>query len=301
LVTDHVDKGLVAGVAEVIFRTAHADGLAALAVQIGPVAPQRRGGDDAERIGARCDLAIGNELEIEIADLVRDDVVDDARAVAPRDGDGLGQAAQRQGGSQRKSARRVLGRVAPHVLGDERQPKRLADNRERRQDRLPAHGRPGDQIERWLLWQFAEFVSRESIDRGAQLDILLDIGLQAQTRRAAPAVAEPNGQRIAGPQIAAADADEQRVGIGPNVETVEPHFELGAVAGFDRGEIRRIGLGELRLCEVGRGAPRHFHHAGIVDAERAGGVDQRELGVGACHKRPSGQQLDRAHVLGKIF
>ena len=38
--------------------------------------------------------------------------------------------------------------------------------------------------------------------------MLLDIGLQAPAGRALPAVADADGQRVAGTQIAAADADE---------------------------------------------------------------------------------------------
>ena len=61
LVADDVDEGEVAGVAEVAFRRAHADGLSTLAVQIAPIAPQRRGGDNAQRICAGNLLAVGNE------------------------------------------------------------------------------------------------------------------------------------------------------------------------------------------------------------------------------------------------
>ena len=38
--------------------------------------------------------------------------------------------------------------------------------------------------------------------------MLLDIGLQPPAGRALPAVADADGQRVAGTQIAAADADE---------------------------------------------------------------------------------------------
>src|SRR5262249_43136743 len=47
LMADDVDEGLVARVAEIAFRRPHADGLAALTVQVAPVAPERRCGDHA--------------------------------------------------------------------------------------------------------------------------------------------------------------------------------------------------------------------------------------------------------------
>src|ERR1700686_156643 len=39
LVTDHVDEGLIARIAEIVLGCSHSDGLAALAMQIGPIAP----------------------------------------------------------------------------------------------------------------------------------------------------------------------------------------------------------------------------------------------------------------------
>ena len=58
LVADHVDEGRIARIAEIAFRRAHADGLAALSVQVAPVAAQRRGRDHAQRIGAGKLLAV---------------------------------------------------------------------------------------------------------------------------------------------------------------------------------------------------------------------------------------------------
>ncbi len=191
-------------------------------------------------------------------------------------------------------------RVAPRVLGDDGEAKRLADDRERGPDRLPLRGRPRHQRKGRLLRQLGEFIGRKRIDRGLEFDAGFAIGLQPVSGRALPAVAHAHGERIAGAQIAAADADQQRVRVGPDVETVEPDVELGAVAGLDRGEVRRRGLVELRLAHVGSRPPGDFHHAGIVDAERARGVGQGQLGVGAGEKRPGGREPDRAHVLGEI-
>ena len=159
---------------------------------------------------------------------------------------------------------------------------------------------PGTSAKAGLLGQLAELVGGEGVDRGLELDPLFAIGLQAEAGRALPAVAETYGQRIAGAQIAAADPDEQRVGVGADVEPVEPDFELGAVARLDRGEVRRRRLVELRLAHVGGGSPRDLHHAGVVDAEGARRIGQGQLGMRAGHERARRRERDRAHVLGKI-
>src|SRR5262249_32830269 len=60
------------------------------------------------------------------------------------------------------------------------------------------------------------------------------------------------------------------------------------------------GLSDCGFVLFGGRAPRDFHHAGIVDAERARGVGQGQLGVRAGDKGPGWREPDRAHVLGEI-
>ena len=50
--------------------------------------------------------------------------------------------------------------------------------------------RPRHQREGRLLRQLGEFVGREGVDRGLELDTLLAIGLQPKAGRTLPAVAE---------------------------------------------------------------------------------------------------------------
>jgi tripartite-type tricarboxylate transporter receptor subunit TctC len=126
------------------------------------------------------------------------------------------------------------------------------------------------------------------------------IGLQPKARRAGAPVAEAQRQRVAHAQIAAAQPHEDRVGEGPDVEAIEPDVEPGAVARLDRGVVGRRGAIELRLAHVRRRAPRHLEHAGIVDAECAGRVGERKLGMCARDKRPCGAERYCTHVLRKI-
>ena len=147
LVSDHVDEREIARVAEIAFRRAHADGLAALSVQIGPVAPQRRRPNHAQRVGAGDFLAVGHEPQIEIAGGVGDEILKNMRPLPGLDFDALRQAGERPRRHEREALVGVCGRVAPHVLGDDREPERLADHGERGPDRLPARGGTGHQIE----------------------------------------------------------------------------------------------------------------------------------------------------------
>jgi hypothetical protein len=85
-------------------------------------------------------------------------------------------------------------------------------------------------------------------------------------------------------------ADQQSVRKGTDVEPIEPHFELSAVAGLDCCEICRLRLVELRLAHVGCGPPRDLHHAGVIDAEGAGGICECQLGIRARDKWASWSQ-----------
>ena len=112
--------------------------------------------------------------------------------------------------------------------------------------------RPRHESEGRLLQELGELVGGESIDRRSELDPSFAVGLQAVARRALPAVAHAHRQRIAGAQIAAADTDQQSIGIGPDVEPVEPHLELGAVARLDGGEVRRRRACRTAACSCRR-------------------------------------------------
>ena len=211
----------------------------------------------------------------------------------------VGQAAHRTRGAERDALVDRLGRIAPDVLGHDREPERLARDRQRGPDRLPARDRAGHEVERRMR-ELAELVGRERIDRGAQLDARLAVGLQPVAGRALPAVAEPHRDGVALAQVAAADPDQDGVRPRPDVEAVEPVFELGAVARLDRGVVRGGGLVELRLAHVRGGAPRDLQHAGVVDAELARRVDDGQLLVGAGDERAGRREHRGAHVLGQI-
>ena len=194
--------------------------------------------------------------QLDIAGGVGDEIFEDARAVAGLDRDAFRQAADRPRRHEREESDRRRAVGLPHMSSATMarrngSPATASDG----QIAFQLAAGPATSVEAGLLGQLAELVGREGVDRGLELDALLDIGLQAKAGRALPAVAETYGQRIAGAQIAAADADEQRVRVWPDVEAVEPDFELGAVARLDGGEVRRRRLVELRLAHVGGRPP----------------------------------------------
>ena len=86
--------------------------------------------------------------------------------------------------------------------------------RERWPDRLPLAAGPGTSAKAGWTGKLSEFIGRERIDRRLELEPLLAIGLQPKSGRTLSAVAEAHRERVARAQVAAADADEQRVRKG---------------------------------------------------------------------------------------
>ena len=107
LVADHVDEGRVARIAEVILRRAHADGFAALPVQIAPVAAQRRGFDHTQRIGAGDLGAVRHQTQIEVALGVGDEALDYPRSLARLDRDRFLPVMEREPAQRARNQRRL--------------------------------------------------------------------------------------------------------------------------------------------------------------------------------------------------
>ena len=145
--------------------------------------------------------------------------------------------------------------ITPNILRQNCQTEPFSDADERGPDRFPSRCWSGHEIQARLDRQLRKLVGGKSIDRGLELKPFFAVGLQAKPGRALSPVAHPDGERVAGTQIAAADTNEERVCKGPDVEPVEPDLELCRIARLDRGEIRRGWLRELRLAHVGRRPP----------------------------------------------
>ena len=128
MVTNYVDEGHIACVAKVIFSRTHADRFATLSVQITPVATERRFFDYAQRIGARQLRSVRHQPQVEIAFGIGNQILDDARSIAVPNLDRRRQSAQWVRRQHNQISVNICGRIAPHVLGDHGQTKRLTDN-----------------------------------------------------------------------------------------------------------------------------------------------------------------------------
>src|ERR1700730_2560187 len=92
LVADHIDEGLVTGVAKIFLRRTHPDGLSTLAVQIGPIATHRRGSYNAKGIGCRDKLAIFRYCQVDISSIGSDKIFNYQRTITFCDRDAVRQA-----------------------------------------------------------------------------------------------------------------------------------------------------------------------------------------------------------------
>ena len=152
----------------------------------------------------------------------------------------------------------------------------------RRQHGLPAHARPRHDGDLRALGQRHVVVGGDRVGEHAELELALAIGLQADAGRALPAVAEADGDGVAGREEILHHADVERAAPGADVALELPlGLERRAVGGLHRGVARRLGVGELHRAEVGGEAEADLDRAGVVDAERAGRVGEREALHGA--------------------
>ena len=114
--------------------------------------------------------------QIEVAGRVGDEIFDHARAVAGLDRRrSRGKPRTGCDGTSASACIGLVGRIAPHVLGDDRQAERLAGDRERRQIAFQRAAGPGTSANAGCSRQLAELVGREGVDRGLELDVLLEL------------------------------------------------------------------------------------------------------------------------------
>src|SRR5262249_25135587 len=114
LVPNNIDEGEIASIAEVTFRRPHADGFAALPMQVAPVAAQGCVGRDTQRVGARNLLAMSEYPQVNIAGRVYDEILQHTWAIAGLDRNAFRQAAHRARWHQREIAMSLRRGVSPH-------------------------------------------------------------------------------------------------------------------------------------------------------------------------------------------
>ncbi len=197
--------------------------------------------------------------------------------------------------------RRVAQDLAVGVLDRKRQVTRTGGpDVLARQQSLPAPCRPGDQGDPRRARHFGVGGRRECVDKDLEFELRFDVGLQPQSGRTATRVAQPDRDRLARAQKAAADADRQAVGPRSRPAAIHPAFEHGAIRRLDGRVVRRRGIGKLRLAHVGCCAPGDPDVAGIVDAEGSRGVNEGQRLIGSGRERTGRRDRHRAHVLGQV-
>ena len=151
--------------------------------------------------------------------------------------------------------------------------------------------RPGNDGDLRALRDRHVVVGGDRVGQHAELELALAVGLQADAGRALPAVAEADGDGVAGGQEVLHHADVERAAPGPDVALELPlGVEHGAVGSFNRGVAGALRVAELHRAEVGGEAEADLDRAGVVDAERAGRIDQREALQGARLEAPGRRQ-----------
>ena len=303
LMPHDVEEGLVAAELEILARRVGAEGLVRLAVRVAPEVDERGLLSPRPAAGC-CGTAPGRSR----------------RARAPCDrpdrrcADPSTTAAKRPGANRSVAGRPAIGPSAssrsvrstrleglPHLssaLIDSRNgsPARTSVGSTARQC-TPG---PGTMANLRAVRQRHVVVGGDGIGEHAELELAFAIGLHANAGRALPAVAETDGDGVAGRQEVLHHADVERAAPRADVALELPlRLEGGAVGGLHGGVALALRIGELHRPEVGGEAEADLDRAGVVDAEGAGGVDQRKALQRARLEAPRRGQRRRAHQVGR--
>ncbi len=279
-----------------------ADRLLRLTVQIAPERQQFRLLDDRDRVARAKRLAvIGQHVDHIVARPGNAQSFHRRRILACVQRDGFRQSRNRPGGGEAIRPLRPRRRIAPLVDALEAQSKRLAHAAHRRNNRLIAGGGTGDDGDPRLLRQLDVVVGCPRVDEHAELERGLVERLHPDAGRALPPVAEANDDPVAFTQEAAHHADEQRLVPGPDVALrVVLDIQHRAVARLDRRVIPALRVVELRAPHIAREAMDDLDRAGVVDAEVARGVRERQRLEASRFERALRVDRRVSHALGEI-
>ncbi len=202
---------------------------------------------------------------------------------------------------QSQAAVDEIGRIAPLVVGLDAQAKRLAHPHQRRQHGTPAHARPGHDGDLRAFGQGDVVIGGDRVGKDAELELALAVGLQADAGRALPAVAEADGDGVAGAEEVLHHADVERAAPGANIALELPlGFQRRAVGGLHRGVALAFRIGELHGPEVGGEAEADLDRAGVIDPEGAGRIDEREALQRARLEAARRCEPGRPHEIGTV-
>ena len=245
LVAHDVEEGLVAAELEVGARVVGAERLVGLPVRVAPEVHQRRIlGHHAQRVRAGTapsPFSSSTRMTTSPGSLTRKPSATAANAPGANRSVS-GNPATRAPSATSRSVRSIRFDVLPHLssaltLSRNGSPARTM----RRQHRAPAHARPRHDGDLRALRDRHVVVGGDRVGQHAELEFALAVGLQADAGRALPAVAEADGDGVAGRQEILHHADVERAAPGADVALELPlGLQRRAVGGLHRGVARRL-------------------------------------------------------------
>ena len=272
LVARDIEERLVTGELEVAPRGIGADGLFRLAVQIAPVVPSavvRR--CDPKRIGRAKKLArLVEEFDGEVG-LRRDGKVVENEAERPVDElRPIRKSGDRRRRTELHGLLEPVARIAPDVLALDVQAERLADASQGREHGHPPIAGSWADRDRRQVRELEELLGRERVHQRPELEPVLAVGLETETRASPAPVPEHHGDLVAGGEPALHEARLEGVEPGPLVEERRPDDLEGPPGRRPAGDVAGRGrVAGLRCRVVLRPMEDEAHRAPVVHAERA--------------------------------
>ncbi|MDE0703392.1 MAG: hypothetical protein OXH59_06690 [Rhodospirillaceae bacterium] len=296
LVAGDVEHRLVAREIEILLGGGNADALAALAVQVAPIAAVGSVAYD-HRMAFRDDRAVRiAHRDAQQAGPVDRQSVEHDRAVAGLVAVALRQAVDRHRRLEEEIALGQRRRVAPGVLGLEAEAEGLARPAQGREDGAPDRRRAGHDGDARRIDDRREMAGGADVGQHLELEAAFHEGLHLHARRPARGVAEDDRNGVALAQIAAANPGGERPPARPGGDAEAGIVELDArlAVGPRRDVAGRGRIVDLETTEIGHRPERHPDRADIVEPVAADGVGQRE-GLRRAHRhRVRGLQLRMA-------
>ena len=316
LVGHHVQERPVPGEGMEVAGRVGADGLLGLAVEISPPWQQprpctHRSGLDPERV-RRGDRRAGprtalHQLEPHQARFFDGQVVGHHGERSRPEHHLVEQAGNRMHrpvvGHAADAERGVspVTRVTPPVVASHREPERFPGRADRRDDETPGHRRPGHDGHLGLYRELHVVVGGDGVDEDPELEGVLAERLEANAGTPAPGVAEAQHDLVALAQVAPDHLDVQRLVPGTDVPLgVELDVQDRAVGCLDRHVVGCGRVVELGLAHVAGEPVDDLQRTGVVDAEPARRVGQRERLVGPGLEPPLRADGRRAHGVWQV-
>ena len=222
--------------------------------------------DNPQRVGTAQGAAVGRgNADRQFAGLRHGKSGNEGGEGAAFERDRLRQSLDRHGTLQRQSRVDEIGRIAPFIVGLDGKAERFAGADLRRQNRVPAQRRSGNDGDFRTFRQRDIVISGDRIGEDAKFEFALAIGLQPDPRRAEAAIAEADRNGVARRQEMLDHADIERAAPRTDVALKFPFaFQRRAVRRLDAGVAGAFRIVELHRPEIGGKPKSDLERTGIV-------------------------------------